>query len=118
MTHQIAVLALEDVAVFDLGVPAQIFHAADDDGGTSLYQVRTCTPDGGSVRTSAGFRAVPDDGPEILETADTIIIAGIHAGTALTDGTIDQPVTEALARRRPDSRLISICTGAFVLGAA
>lgn len=34
--HQIAVLALDGVVVFDLGVPAQIFHAARDERGTRL----------------------------------------------------------------------------------
>jgi transcriptional regulator GlxA family with amidase domain len=118
MRHQIAVLALNDVVAFDLGVPHQIFGAARDTDGRRLYEVRTCTPDGGPVLASAGFRVTPDHGPEILDTADTVIVSGIHAGTSLTDGVLDPPVAAALARRRTDARLMSICTGAFVLAAS
>ena len=118
MLHEVAILALDDVVAFDLGVPAQIFGAARDDAGRPLYRVRTCTPDGAPVRTSAGFRALPDDGPEILDTAGTVIVAGVHGGLALTEGRLEPPVAAALARTRPGARLMSICTGAFVLAAA
>ncbi|GAB3982082.1 helix-turn-helix domain-containing protein [Actinoallomurus acanthiterrae] len=118
MPHEVVVLALDDVVAFDLGVPAQIFGAARDAAGRDLYRVRVCTPDGGPVRTSSGFAAVPDHGPQILATADTIVIAGVHGGTALEEGVLESPVADALARRRPGTRVMSICTGAFVLAAA
>jgi transcriptional regulator GlxA family with amidase domain len=118
MTQEIAVLALDDVVVFDLGVASQIFGTARDDEGRRLYRVRTCTPDGAPVRTSAGFHALPGHGPEILETAGTVVVAGIHGGLAMTEGRLEPPVAAALARTRPDVRLMSICTGAFVLAAA
>jgi transcriptional regulator GlxA family with amidase domain len=106
MAHEIAILALNDVVVFDLGVAAQIFGAARDAEGRPLYRVRTCTPDGAPVRTSAGFRALPDDGPEILETAGTVVVAGVHGGLALTAGRLEDPVAAALARTGPGARLM------------
>lgn len=98
MTHEIAILALNDVVVFDLGVASQIFCAARDTEDERLYRVRTCTPDGEPVRTSAGFLALPDEGPEILETADTVVVAGVHAGLALTEGRLEPSVAAALSR--------------------
>ena len=118
MPHEIAVLTLHDVVMFDLGVVTQIFGAARDRDARPLYRVRTCTPDGEPVRASAGVLLTPDDGPDILDTADTVIVAGIHGGTAMTEGRLEPHVAGALARRRPDARLISVCTGAFVLAAA
>jgi transcriptional regulator GlxA family with amidase domain len=118
MPHEIAVLTLHDVVMFDLGVVTQIFGAARDRDDRPLYRVRTCTPDGEPVRASAGVLLTPDDGPDILDTADTVIVAGIHGGTAMTEGRLEPCVAGALARRRPDARLISVCTGAFVLAAA
>jgi transcriptional regulator GlxA family with amidase domain len=118
MPHEIVVLALNDVVAFDLGVPAQIFGAARDRDGRPFYRVRTCTPDGEPVRTSGGFLAMPGDGPEMLATADTVVVAGIHGGAAMTSGTLEPQVAGALARMRTDARLMSICTGAFVLAAA
>jgi transcriptional regulator GlxA family with amidase domain len=118
MAHEIALLALPDVVAFDLGVPAQIFGAARDEDDRPLYRLRTCSPDGGPVRTSAGFSTMPGHGPEILATADTVVVAGVQDGAAMRDGCLEPPVAAALARRRPDARLMSICTGAFVLAAA
>jgi transcriptional regulator GlxA family with amidase domain len=118
VAHEIALLALDDVVAFDLGVPAQIFGAARDEDDRPLYRLRTCTPDGGPVRTSAGFSAMPGHGPKILATADTVVVAGIQDGAAMREGRLEPQVADALARRRPDARLMSICTGAFVLTSA
>jgi transcriptional regulator GlxA family with amidase domain len=118
MTHEIALLALPGVMAFDLGVVTQILGAARDEDDRPLYRLRTCTADGEPVRTSAGFSVTPDHGSEILATAGTVVVAGVQDGAAMRDGCLEPPVAEALARRRPDARLMSVCTGAFVLAAA
>lgn len=117
MTHQVVVLALDDVVAFDLGVATQIFHSARDADGRHLYSVKVSTPTGDPVRTSAGYTVTPDHGPELIRSADTIIVPGIHSGPALTDGVNDPAVARALGLRRPGTRLMSICTAAFVLAA-
>jgi transcriptional regulator GlxA family with amidase domain len=116
--HRVVVFALDGVAAFDLGVPGQILAAAKLADGTRPYQVRTCTADGQAIRTSGGFQAVPDHGPEILAEADTVLIPGIH-GDHRTGATGLSPTElAALALIRPGTRMVSICTGAFVLAAA
>jgi transcriptional regulator GlxA family with amidase domain len=118
MTHQVAVLVLDGVAAFDLGTPGQILGAARTKAGHHLYAVRTCTADGGPVRTSGGFQILPDHGPEILETADTVIVPGVH-GDFMRAGVPEMTETEMAALRRipTTARLVSICTGAFALAA-
>ncbi|MDT4987439.1 MAG: hypothetical protein QOI74_1533 [Micromonosporaceae bacterium] len=117
--HRVAVLALDDVVAFDLGVPAQVFGAARSAAGRRLYQVTTCTPDGGPIRTTAGFQVVPDHDLSVIADADTVIVPGIHDGPPLTDGTLAPPVAEALvAAHDRGARVMSICTGASVLAAA
>jgi transcriptional regulator GlxA family with amidase domain len=117
--HRIAVLALDDVVAFDLGVPAQVFGAARTSAGARLYEVTTCTPDGGPVRTTAGFQVLPDNGLAMTASADTVIVAGIRRGPSLTDGTVSPEVAAALvAARDRGARVMSICTGASVLAAA
>jgi transcriptional regulator GlxA family with amidase domain len=117
--HRIAVLALDDVVGLDLGTPAQVFGCARTEDGTPLYTVRVCTPGGRPVRSSGGFQVVPDHGLELLDQVDTVLIPGVHGGSALTDGTLDPEVTAALrAAHGRGNRLMSICTGAFVLAAA
>jgi transcriptional regulator GlxA family with amidase domain len=116
--HRIAVLALEHVVGLDLGVPPQVFGSARDRAGRRHYRVRVCTPTGGPVRSAAGFRVLPDHGLELLETADTVIVPGIHDGPALTRGVLDPAVAAALrAAHARGARLVSICTSAYVLAA-
>ncbi|MGK5738529.1 GlxA family transcriptional regulator [Micromonospora sp. URMC 103] len=117
--HRIAVLALDGVVGLDLGTPAQVFSTARDADGTPMYAVEVCTAGGRPVRSTAGYQVVPDHGLDLLDSADTVVVPGVHENPALTDGTLDPQVYDAL-RRAYDrgTRIMSICTGAFVLAAA
>ncbi|MCW3814750.1 DJ-1/PfpI family protein [Micromonospora sp. DR5-3] len=117
--HRIAVLALDQVVGLDLGTPSQVFGTARTDDFQQLYTVDACAPGGGPVRSTAGFQVLPDHGLELLDAADTVIVPGIHGGPPLEDGTLAPEVTAALrAVHERGARLMSICTGAFVLAAA
>jgi transcriptional regulator GlxA family with amidase domain len=118
MSHRVAVLVLEGVSAFDLGVPSQIFGAARGPSGSRLYEVRTCTADGKAVPTSGGFQALPDHGPEILEDAQTVVVPGVHGSMLRHDPHLTAAESDALARIPRRTRLVSICTGAFALAAA
>jgi transcriptional regulator GlxA family with amidase domain len=115
--HVIAVLALEPVVGFDLTIPPTVFGAATKADGTKLYDVRICGL-GGPVRAGAGFHLTPDHGPEALAEADTVIIPGTYSHQPRYEGTLPDDLAAALATIRPGTRIASICTGAFVLGAA
>ncbi|MEU6275996.1 helix-turn-helix domain-containing protein [Streptomyces populi] len=109
--ERVVVLALDGVYPFELGMPSRILGAAD-----GRYEVVTCTVDGGPVATAADFSVTVDHGPEALRTADTVVIAAVtpaRIAASLTDET-----AAALALIRPGTRVVSICTGAFVLAAA
>ncbi|MEU6205109.1 DJ-1/PfpI family protein [Micromonospora musae] len=117
--HRIAVLALDHVVGLDLGTPAQVFGAARDADRRRAYSVEVCTPGRRPVRATPGFQVLPEHGLELLETADTVIVPGVHGGSAITDGTIEPEVSAALrAAYERGARIMSICTGAFVLAAA
>lgn len=116
--QRIAVLALDDVYAFELGIPSRIFGTAVDAAGRPLYEVVTCTVDGASVHTSAGFRAVPDSGPSALAWADTVVVPPQQYGSAIEDGTLPDDVAAAVSTAARCARMVSICTGAFVLAAA
>ena len=107
--HRVVVLAADGVYPFDLGIPNRVFGAA---GGR--YEVVTCTADGRPVRTNADFSITVEHGPEALRTADTVIIPPFH----IPDREAPATVAQALAFVSPAARIVSICTGAFVLAAA
>ncbi|MFI2410853.1 GlxA family transcriptional regulator [Streptomyces sp. NPDC018947] len=110
-TERVVVLALDGVYPFELGIPSRILGAADD-----RYEVLTCTVDGRPVRTNADFTITADHGPEVLDSAGTVVVPAVSP--SLVTGEPDPAVMAALARVRPDARIVSICTGAFVLAAA
>ena len=114
--HEVAVLALPRVVAFELGLPHKLIGGAVDDDGRPLYKVRVATLDGGPVRTSAGYRILPEHDATILQTADTVIIPGILGGSALERGVLEPDLAAALEGL--PARMVSICTGAFVLAAA
>jgi transcriptional regulator GlxA family with amidase domain len=117
MRQVIAVVALDGVVAFDLGVPSQVFGAARNGGGDRLYDVRVCGP--GPVESTAGFAVVPAYDMSVLHEAETIIVPGVGRGPSVTEGVIDAEIAAALqAAHRRGARIVSICTGASVLAAA
>ncbi|MDI5979568.1 GlxA family transcriptional regulator [Amycolatopsis magusensis] len=115
--HRVAVLAIDEVVGYDMQLPALLFRIAERNG-EALYDVRICGVDDQPVRVSAGYTAVLDHGPEALAEADTVIIPGTRVRGPRHEGTLPDDIAAALALIRPGTRIMSICTGAFVLGAA
>jgi transcriptional regulator GlxA family with amidase domain len=113
MTHVVAVLALADVVGYDLTIPSMVFGAAGD-----RYDVRVCAVDAKPVHTLDGYSLLLDHGPEALAEADTVIVPGTRITGPRYEGTLPPDLAEAWALIRPGTRIMSICTGAFVLGAA
>ncbi len=116
--HRVVVLLVEPVVGFDAGIAPTLFGAATDADGNPLYDVITCGIGAGPVATTNGYAIVPAAGPEALATADTVVVPGTRYRPARTRGVLEPDVAMALASVRPGTRLVSICTGAFVLAAA
>ncbi|MEU3659328.1 helix-turn-helix domain-containing protein [Streptomyces sp. NPDC032940] len=118
--HRVVVLALDGLLPFELGIPLRIFGLARDDGGRPLYEVVTCSVrPPGPVRTDADFAIMVENGPEALAGADTVVVpASYELGPVYEEGELTEELAAALARIRPGTRLVAICTGGFVLAAA
>lgn len=116
--HRVAVLLLAPVVGFDAAIAPMLLGSAEDDAGERLYDVVTCGVTREPIASTHGFDIVAAAGPEALATADTVIVPGTRYAPARHDGVLDPHVADALATVRPGTRLVSICTGAFVLAAA
>jgi transcriptional regulator GlxA family with amidase domain len=115
--HRVGVLALDGAIALDLGVPSQVFSAARDAHERRLYEVRVCTPGRRPIRSTAGFQVLPEHGLELFEDVDTVVVPGLHIDS--TDLAASAEVRAALqAAAARGTRIMSICTGAFVLAAA
>ena len=118
-SHRVAVLALDGVLTFELGIPSRIFGSAKDDAGRALYDIVICSADGGPVTTETGMTLQPGSGPEALATADTVVIPPTQRlDTIRAGGPLPEEIGAALGRIRPRARIVSLCTAAYVLAAA
>ena len=115
--HVVAVLALDGVMPFELAIPHRIFGSAVGGDGRPLYRVVTCSLDGGPVRTNADFSVAVDHGPEVVDTADTVVIPPF--GSVDLPLPLDLPglVAPMLRGMKRGSRLVSLCGAAYLLAA-
>ncbi|MFE9203030.1 GlxA family transcriptional regulator [Micromonospora sp. NPDC007230] len=108
--HQVVVLAYDGVVPFDLSVPVEVFGRTRLGDGSPPYEVRVCAGTD-EVRAGAVSLRAPHDLSALAE-ADTVVVPG----AADLDAALPAAVLDALAAT--PARLVSICTGAFVLAAA
>ncbi|MFD9910970.1 GlxA family transcriptional regulator [Streptomyces sp. NPDC059063] len=118
--HRVVVLVMDGVIPFELGIPQRIFGRARDAEGRGLYEVVTCSVrPAGPVRTDADFSVLVEHGPEALADADTVVVpASFELGPVFEEGRLTDELAAALAHVRPGTRMVSICTGGYVLAAA
>jgi len=108
--HRVVVLCVPPVVPFDSAIPGTVFGTLPGE----RYEVLMCTADPGVVEAESDQDLYVRRGLETLEDADTIIVPGTRRQSDADPRTI-----EALRRAdRRGARIVSICTGAFVLGHA
>lgn len=116
--HRLAVLVRDGMLPIEVGIVHRLFGQARSAAGEPLYEVRTCTPVPGQVRTDADFTITVAHGPELLDGAATVIVPASDTDYEPTTGRLDPALAQAVDRIRPGTRVASICTGSFVLAAA
>lgn len=111
--HTIAVLALDDVVPFDLGVACDTFSHVRVANVAAPYRVRVCS-ERAAVRSGL-FELRTAWRLGALDEADTIIVPGTLDPVAPLSARAMAALRDAAAR---GCRIASICSGAFVLAAA
>lgn len=110
--HRVVALALDGVIFLDLAAPTHLFGHC----GAPYYTFTLAGVRPGAVRSSTGIDVVASAGIEALWDADTIVVPGMDADT---DAAGFATAAEAVARAHgTGARVMSICTGAFVLAEA
>jgi transcriptional regulator GlxA family with amidase domain len=114
MLTRVAVLAVDGIAPFELGVVCEVFGTDRSDDDFPRYDFKICSVDGGPIRTSSGFRVTPHADLSPTAEADLVIVPA-HP----IDAKPPEPVIRAL-RAAADRKawLMSVCSGAFMLGEA
>ena len=114
-SHLVVVLGYEGMSPFELGVATEVFALPRPELEVDWwYAFALCAERPGPLGAVGGLRIEVPHGLEALARADTIIVPGsadVHADPPLA-------VLDALrAAHARGARLVSICSGAFVLAA-
>jgi transcriptional regulator GlxA family with amidase domain len=113
--HVIGLAVTEGAPVFELAIPCEVFGRLRDGLPEPWYDLRPCAPSTVPTLISNGFAASEPARFDALTRADTVIV------TAVRD-VHEEPAPELVAAikaaHRNGARVVSLCTGAFVLAAA
>lgn len=118
MLKNVAAVVLDGFAAFELGVVCEVFGNDRTSDGLPGYDFAVVAGEPGLLRSEAGFSLQTPFGLDRLEMADLIVVPASGEYRCGRDEWPD-PLLAAL-RRAVDrrARVLSVCTGAFVLGAA
>ena len=111
----VAVLALPGVIPFDLVLAGQIFGYRTPGEAPLYYRMLLCGLAPGLVTMAGGVPVGVPLGLDALEEAETVVVPGLDD----VEAPVPEPALTALrGAAARGARMVSICTGAFVLGEA
>jgi len=113
--RSVAVLAYDGLATFEFALAVEVFGLRRPELGVPWYDFKVCAAERGPLRATGGVTVHVAHGLGAIGRADTVVVPGWGP-------TLDEPIPEAVlaALRRAHARgarLVSICSGAFVLAA-
>jgi transcriptional regulator GlxA family with amidase domain len=115
MLHSVAVPLIDDFAMFEFGVVCEVFGLDRSYANLPPFDFRVCGIEPGvPLSNPTGASIIPPFGLEAMEDADLIAVPAARIRDDYPEELLD-------ALRRADARgalLLSVCSGAFVLGAA
>ena len=114
MLQNVVALALPGLSPFELGVICEVFGTDRSDQNLPRFDFAVVSEATEPVETSAGFTLMPESGLDRAGLADLVCVPASGP---------DREVTPAVIRLLRDTvdrggRVMSVCTGAFTLGAA
>ncbi|MFE6055123.1 GlxA family transcriptional regulator [Kitasatospora sp. NPDC056446] len=113
--RSVLVVLYEGVQSLDVTGPAEVFAGASAASGQpDAYRVTTASPGGGPVRSTSGLRLLPDADLAEAGPVHTLLVPG-GLGTRTPDRALVARIRELAGRAE---RVVSVCTGAFLLAEA
>ncbi|HEY2678451.1 MAG TPA: transcriptional regulator FtrA [Steroidobacteraceae bacterium] len=111
----VVALVYDGLCSFEFSCVAEVFGLSRPELGPGWYRFATCSADGRQIRGQYGMSMQVSGGLERLAAAGTIVIPGWEGVHAPVPAKVVEALRKAHAR---GARLLSICSGAFVLAAA
>jgi transcriptional regulator GlxA family with amidase domain len=120
MLSNVAAVILDHFTPFELGVICEVFGVDRRDDGLPPYDFGVVAGEPGPLRSANGFVVQPEFGLDRLDTADLVAVVAV-SNERIRRSAADYPQPLLAALRRcvaRGARVLSVCNGAFVLGAA
>jgi AraC family transcriptional activator FtrA len=111
----VAVVAYDGLCTFEFGIAVEIFGLRRPELGVEWYDFTVCSFEKGPLRASGGVKIHVASGPSALKRADTIVIPGWKGPDVPPSPAFAKALRAAHAR---GARLVTICSGVFVLAQA
>ncbi|GGP37196.1 transcriptional regulator [Streptomyces abikoensis] len=114
-TRTVLIVLFEGIQPLDVTGPHEVFAGVRPErGAEGGYEVRTATIDGAPVRSTSGLRLAPDAALADCAVPDLLVVPG---GEGALEP--DPRIVSWLRVNGPRAgRLLSVCTGAFLVAAA
>ncbi|HEY0800088.1 MAG TPA: transcriptional regulator FtrA [Steroidobacteraceae bacterium] len=110
----VVALLYDGLCAFEFSCAAEVFGLSRPELGPDWYRFETCSPKGRSVKGQYGMRMKAAGGLDRLLAAGTIVIPGWEGIGVPVPSSVRDALCEAHGN---GARLLSICSGAFVLAA-
>lgn len=114
MLTNVAVIAFDGVAPFELGVLCEAWGVDRTMHGVPQLDFAVCAPQPGAVATTMGFSLQVEHGLDRVAEADLVCVPAVRRDRPVPDSVLD--VLRASVDR--GARVLSACSGAFALGEA
>jgi transcriptional regulator GlxA family with amidase domain len=115
MLKTVAALLIDNFAPFEFGVLCEVFGVDRTDDGVPPVEFLVCGERAGEpLRTGVGARIIPEHDLSVVERADLVALPAADIRDEYPTAVLEA-LRDASAR---GATLISVCSGAFVLGAA
>jgi transcriptional regulator GlxA family with amidase domain len=118
MLRNVAVVALDGFSPFELSVPCEVFGTDRTDEGLPGYDFAVVAGEPGPLRSDVGFTLGSCAPLARLRTADLVVVPAPSDERCVRADWPDPLLAELRAAIARGARVLSVCTGAFVLGAA
>ncbi len=108
-------IVYDGLSLFEAGIASEVFGTAHPELGRALYRFRMAQAEPGVLHARGGLRVQAHGGLRLLRGADLVIVPGWRDHRETPPAALLAALRAAHGR---GARLLSICTGAFVLAAA
>jgi len=113
--HTVAAVVYDAVNPFELAVATEVFGFDRPELGVQWYRFLICAAESRPIRTSVNMYLTTPYSLQDLAEADTVIVPSSRPGIVPVSEELLEALREAYKR---GARIISFCTGSFLLAAA